>query len=36
VATGTYPLKELEKTEAELVIADLSDTEKIANWIRRK
>ena len=36
VSTGTYPLKELEKTEAELVIADLSDTEKIANWIRRK
>ena len=36
VATGTYPLKELEKTEAELVIADLSDTKKIVDWIRRK
>jgi phosphoglycolate phosphatase-like HAD superfamily hydrolase len=36
VATGTYPLKELEKTDAELVIADLSDTEKIVAWIRRK
>ena len=36
VATGTYPLKELEKTDAELVIADLSNTEKIIDWIRRK
>ena len=36
VATGTYPLKELEKTAAELVTADLSDTEKIVDWIRRK
>ena len=36
VATGTYPLKELEKTDAELVIADLSDTERIVGWIRRK
>ena len=36
VATGTYPLKELEKTDAELVIADLSNTEKIVDWIRRK
>ncbi|MEJ2232636.1 MAG: HAD hydrolase-like protein [Syntrophobacterales bacterium] len=36
VATGTYPLKELEKTDAELVFADLSDTEKIVDWIRRK
>ncbi len=36
VATGTYPLKELEKTDAELVIADLSGTEKIVDWIRRK
>jgi phosphoglycolate phosphatase-like HAD superfamily hydrolase len=36
VATGTFPLKELEKTAAELVIADLADTEKIADWIRRK
>ena len=36
VATGTYPLKELEKTDAELVTADLSDTEKIVDWIRRK
>jgi phosphoglycolate phosphatase-like HAD superfamily hydrolase len=36
VATGTHPLKELEKTYAELVIADLSDTEKIVDWIRRK
>jgi phosphoglycolate phosphatase-like HAD superfamily hydrolase len=34
VATGTYPLKKLEKTDAELVIADLSDTEKIVDWIR--
>ena len=34
VATGTYPLKELEKTEAELVVADLSDAEKIVDWIR--
>jgi len=33
VATGTYPLKELEKTDAELVVADLSDTEKIVDWI---
>jgi len=36
VATGTYPLKELEKTAAELVTADLSNTEKIVDWIRRK
>ena len=36
VATGTYPLKELEKTEAELIIADLSDTGKIVDWVRRK
>ena len=36
VATGTYPLKELEKTDAELVIADLSNTKKIVDWIRRK
>ena len=36
VATGTYPLKELEKTDAELVTADLSNTEKIVDWIRRK
>ena len=36
VATGTYPLKELQKTDAELVFADLSDTEKIVDWIRRK
>ena len=36
VATGTYPLNELEKTDAELVIANLSDTEKIVDWIRRK
>jgi phosphoglycolate phosphatase len=36
VATGTYPLKELEKTDAELVTADLSDTAKIVDWIRRK
>ena len=36
VATGTYLLKELEKTDAELVIADLSDTERIVDWIRRK
>jgi hypothetical protein len=36
VATGTYPLKELEKTEAELAIADLSDTGKIVDWIKRK
>jgi hypothetical protein len=36
VATGTFPLKELEKTEAELVIADLSNTAKIVDWIRRK
>jgi phosphoglycolate phosphatase-like HAD superfamily hydrolase len=35
VATGTYPLKELEKTDAGLVIADLSDTEKIVDWIRK-
>ncbi len=31
VATGTFPLKELEKTEAELVIADLSNTAKIVD-----
>jgi phosphoglycolate phosphatase len=36
VATGTYPLNELEKTDAELVIADLSDTKKIVDWIKRK
>ncbi|MDH3559076.1 MAG: HAD hydrolase-like protein, partial [Deltaproteobacteria bacterium] len=36
VATGTYSLKELEKTDAELVIADLSDTTKIVDWVRRK
>jgi phosphoglycolate phosphatase len=36
VATGTYPLRELEKTDAELVFADLSDTEKIVDWIRNK
>jgi phosphoglycolate phosphatase len=36
VATGTYPLKELEKTDAELVTADLSDTEKIVDWIKRE
>jgi phosphoglycolate phosphatase-like HAD superfamily hydrolase len=36
VATGTYPLKELEKTDAELVTADLSNTETIVDWIRRK
>ena len=36
VATGTYPLNELEKTDAELVIADLSDTKKIVDWIRNK
>lgn len=36
VATGTYPLKELEKTDAELVIADLSNAAKIVDWIRRK
>jgi phosphoglycolate phosphatase-like HAD superfamily hydrolase len=36
VATGTYPLKKLEKTDAELVIADLSDTDTIVEWIRRK
>jgi phosphoglycolate phosphatase-like HAD superfamily hydrolase len=36
VATGTYPLKELEKTDSELVVADLSDTETIVEWIRRK
>ena len=36
VATGTYPLIELEKTDAELVIADLSDTAKIVDWIMRK
>jgi phosphoglycolate phosphatase-like HAD superfamily hydrolase len=35
VATGTYPLMELEKTDAELVTADLSDTQKIIDWIRR-
>ena len=36
VATGVYPLKDLEKTAAELVTADLSDTEKIVDWIKRK
>ena len=36
VATGTYPLKELEKTDAELAVADLSDTDTIVDWIRRK
>jgi phosphoglycolate phosphatase-like HAD superfamily hydrolase len=36
VATGTYPLKELEKTDAELITADLTDTEKIVDWIMRR
>ena len=35
VATGVYPLKDLEKTDAELVTADLADTEKILGWIKR-
>jgi phosphoglycolate phosphatase-like HAD superfamily hydrolase len=34
VATGTYPLKELEKTEAALVVPDLSATEQIVEWIK--
>lgn len=36
VATGTYPLKELEKTDAEYVTADLTNTERILAWIRSK
>lgn len=36
VATGTYSLQELEKTDAELITADLANTEKILAWIRRK
>ena len=36
ITTGTYPLKDLEKTDAELAVADLSHTEKILDWIRRK
>jgi phosphoglycolate phosphatase-like HAD superfamily hydrolase len=34
VATGTYSLEELEKTEAHLVVPDLSNTEVIVEWIR--
>jgi len=34
VATGTYPFDELKRTEADLVVHDLADTERIANWIR--
>ena len=34
VATGTYSLEELENTEADLVVPDLSNTEVIVNWIR--
>ncbi len=34
VATGPYPLNELENTEAGLVVPDLSNTEEIVEWIR--
>ncbi len=34
VATGTYSLKELEKTGADLVVPDLAKTEQIVEWIR--
>ena len=33
VATGPYPLSELAVTEAGLVVADLSDTKQIVEWI---
>jgi phosphoglycolate phosphatase-like HAD superfamily hydrolase len=33
VATGTYSLEELEKTEADFVIPDLSNTGLILDWI---
>jgi phosphoglycolate phosphatase-like HAD superfamily hydrolase len=36
VATGTFPLEILEKTPADLVLSDLSDTEEIADWIYRR
>ena len=36
VATGTYSFGALEKTDADLVVPDLSNTEQIADWIYRK
>jgi len=33
VATGPYPLNELQGTEAGLVLPDLSNTEQIVEWI---
>ncbi len=33
VATGHYPLEELQKTSADLVVPDLSDTKAIVHWI---
>ena len=33
VATGPYPLNELQDTEAGLVVADLSNTKQIVEWI---
>ncbi len=34
VATGTYSFGELKKTEANIVVSDLSDTARIVQWIR--
>jgi phosphoglycolate phosphatase-like HAD superfamily hydrolase len=35
VATGSYSMARLEETGADLVTADLSDTDRIAAWIER-
>ncbi len=35
VATGRYPLEVLQLTEADLILPDLSDTDRIVQWVAR-
>jgi len=34
VATGAYSFDQLDRTEADLVVHDLADTERIVDWVR--
>ncbi len=35
VATGPYPLEELQSTDTDLALNDLSETSKIISWLKR-